>query len=292
MLATVSSIAGNEGAHGRGSVVTRSVESRAMDADDAYRESINVEAGRVQAAYMRLTGAMPNPGGQRWTGLSDSAIRARDAIGYRTGAVVWHILGVRHAAMEWNKRANAGVIATLELAGDPSFMMDAQRTITFLLDDLVFNAVSLLDYTGRLLACVIGLDEGVRHTWPKTVERARKGIYPGPVAAALIAADDEWVSGLSKFRGGMFHQDREVGSLIHELHVPQLVDQVKAELRAHLPGNLVNELRRVLPAPDGEGKVDIVDGSRAIGVRAMQTTTTVIEALTSAVRPGASPPSA
>jgi hypothetical protein len=100
----------------------------------------------------------------------------------------------------------------------------------------------------------------------------------------IVAADNEWVQGLSKFRGGMFHEEAEAGPAIHRLSFRgERHEQVIATVHLHLPATLVAELKAILPPPDGNGNVDIVEGARAVGVRAIQTASAVVNALASSV---------
>jgi len=243
---------------------------------------LNSDIEALQASLMSLTIDLPKPC-DRLTGLSDAGLAARDAVLYRAAALAWHTEVLVSGCGDFCNAVESDLALALSLGDAPNPVWDAQRTFSFLLDDVVFNAMSLLDYASALAAEVCGVDVTRRRTWKRIAEMSRSAVdgkespIPRQVAELVLAKDSAWVSGLDKFRGIVIHREVRIGSAGYGIDL----EPMKGIATFYLAPELVTSIAAVLPG----GDVEIRDGAVAIVRATMQTATELVEALGAAYCP-------
>jgi hypothetical protein len=227
----------------------------------ALHQTLSPDLAALRDALLHLTVAVPKPP-TRITGLSDKALRARDAIILRARATVWHVSVIDREYAMANAYANRSPVAIISEMNDPDFLLGIRATLSHLLDDVVFNAMSMLDYLGFLLACVFDLSLEERHTWARTARRIAKasasaGAYPASIREKIADAHQEWVSGLDAFRGVLIHREVAPATATKTFHIEPL----GCQLEFCLPRTLVAAIRPILPK---EEKIGVPVGAEAI----------------------------
>jgi len=253
------------------------------------QDALSPEAHRHRAALARLISRAPRRPGDnnRWTGLTDVQNEAVASVDNRVGSLIWHVrlLGSKHRHIV--DSANRDLEAILTVHSDPMLGVYGHIELSHLLDDVVFNAVALMDHTCVLLAHLFG-DDFARCTWRNTVtKRIKKGRSPLPEAVALplTVSFDEWGDGLDDFRNAHIHRELHAGKATQGLHP----EKPRIEYRFYLPTPLAQDLATILPAPDDEG-VELVTGANVIGVRCLRLSAELIALAADSLASGATKP--
>ena len=182
------------------------IDPRALEiAEDQLR----VELVKMGLEYIRRNRIETDPTPER-RATRKRVLRLRDAITYRAWSLLWHAstLYGRRAA-EW-RRLEKDIVLAIETGptGDPGpFLRHVQQQF-FLLDDIVFNTLSLFDYLGNLIG-VTRLD-GRPLKWADLVKICRKTHCPlrGQALPQMIAAaDGRWIEQMARFRGELIHNE-------------------------------------------------------------------------------------
>jgi len=108
------------------------------------------------------------------------------AVGFHVDLLQWQFRRITH-------EANTKLAAVRQ---DRSFLYNARRFLTYLMDDVLFNAISMLDYTGNLVGVSLGKPSDRHLKWNGFVKAARDRNNPlsrTRVGQVMVAADTEWV---------------------------------------------------------------------------------------------------
>jgi len=201
--------------------------------------------------------------------LRDSMLYRGQAVGFHVDLLQWQFRQITHEAN--TKRAL--------VRKDRSFLYNCRRFLTYLMDDVLFNAISMLDYSGNLVGVILGKPSDRNLKWNGFVRAARDRKNPlslTRVGQVMVAADTEWVGKLNDIRSRIIHEHVILGDGVHNMTMRE--DRIVSTLFFDMPPPVVSHLR-FLKASAADGKVDIVAGGEQIAVRALDVAASVMTAL-------------
>lgn len=197
----------------------------------------------------------------------------RDSIRHRAHSLLWHLRWLHQRRAAVRMRSKETFIAELDSGGDPGPALQYIRMQYYLLDDVIFNMLSLFDYIGNLVG-TLRLN-APRLYWAQVAKRCRKNPNPlNPTLVTLIVtANDRWVDGIQRFRGKLIHHEATLGQGASSLDLNTL----SANWHAWLPG----ELKAHLPSPlsSSTEPVDVVEGATALVERTLDCTAEIVHAV-------------
>lgn len=245
-----------------------------MADEDALTQAIDRHiraSGRLTARMLRSPESK-----NMWTGLTKAQMNARDSMDHRARALFWHVRILEARFRNLVESSNKDFEAVTRAESSPMHGIHAHIELSYMLDDVVFNAVALLDHTCALLPCLFR-DPHKRTTWSRTVKRIKSGKspYPRPLCQLLRSTSDEWVRGLDTYRSEQIHRELHVGDGRQLLHV----EKPRIEYWFFLPDALVRGVASILP-PAGESGVELVEGATSIGARCVGLSAEVVEMAT------------
>lgn len=207
---------------------------------------------------------------------SDPAIYLRDSMLYRAESVGFHndLLKVHFDGL--TARANVDPVG---IQDDRHFLYDCQRVFTFLSDDLLFNVISLFDYTANLVSFVLAGPNAHTRKWNGTVRALRDPnslLNTTASAATMIQLHSEWVDKLHGSRSKIIHDRALLADGGRTLTFNN--NTLRNTLHFQWPPAVVRRLR-FLEHFSKEGKVDLIVGAEQIALRALDATIEVIKAL-------------
>jgi hypothetical protein len=133
----------------------------------------------------------------------DAAIVTRDSVLYRAQSLAYH-LDIQRLQFEGYRRQ-----FVIGPKSDHQMLLHGSRqNMTFLADDVLFNTISLLDYTGNLLGAVLAGPHAQKVKWNGLVKSARDSGNPlsGRRACRLAVEEHaEWVDALQEVRAQIIH---------------------------------------------------------------------------------------
>lgn len=249
--------------------------------EDISRLSIPFAAQLLQRRYMP-TRQLTEQERSKARQFREDLFRRRDSVIHRGHAVGWHV----HWLYSLYNQRTVG-------ANDLEVMLDngraiglLHRTISDLLvifDDILLNAVSLLDYQAQFLAWAIA-GQGVAR-WDKLVERIKQqsaeATYGAELIATIMRLDKAWVRRLVDRRNYIAHQTASTAEGANNLDL----DRLMATLTVEMP----SDARPLLDAMgDAEGNQDLLSGAQHIAITSLRATVELLSVATKAhrLRPG------
>ncbi len=123
-------------------------------------EALKGEAENLNRALAAVTMHCPRGSSSKnlFTGLDDVELAARDAITHRANSLLWHVWMLNAQLQGAHKLVNRDVGTMLSIRSrDPGFATRLGRRLSYLLEDILFSGISLVDYSCRLLAHLFAL---------------------------------------------------------------------------------------------------------------------------------------
>lgn len=168
-----------------------------------------------------------------WKG-TDRLVDARDGLQYRNHALCWHLSLLssykKHFESEIEK-------AILESVKEMEVRRNAQQKLGFILDDIVFNAMSVFDYTAEFIFATHIPDYRGNKTWSRLCKNTVK-IEDQKLASFINDEHARFVKHLERYRGHVIHNKPEMGGIgfTHQI----LTNEVKHDMS--LPEKLIQQL--------------------------------------------------
>jgi hypothetical protein len=208
----------------------------------------------------------------------DPAIVLRNSMLYRAEAVGFHVDLLRWHLTSFLRRANADVLTNQK---DPSFLHNCRNVLTFLSDDILFNAISMLDYVGNLAGYTLAGPNWQSKKWNGIVRGARDQRNPiasTTVGKLMVVLHAEWVDKLHDVRSRIIHERIILGDGGQELTLNK-DNTFVSTLTFQLPPIVVKRLGFLQDFRDSDGRIDIVVGAEQIALRAIDVASSVMAAL-------------
>lgn len=165
----------------------------------------------------------------------------RDNLLHRGGSLEWHYELLRHRQVRLEQLLQT---RRADLADDPRHYLSERLAIFFLLDDVIFNALSHLDYFANLVHFVITRGSQGKVMWNGLANAAldikNNKLSQLPVMAAVGSRHKSWIDLLQKYRGRVIHENSTVGG--HAPHVDLWGDEPTPSLRVRLWSKLARNL--------------------------------------------------
>jgi hypothetical protein len=182
------------------------IDPRALEiAEDHLR----VELVKMGLEYIRRNRVETDPTPER-RAMRKRVLRLRDATIYRAWSLLWHASTLYARRQATWRHFEENIVASIETSasGDPGPFQRHMQQQFFLLDDVVFNAVSLYDYLGNLIG--VTRFNGRTLLWTDVVEMCGKTPCPltGEGLPQLITeANSHWIAQVGRFRGTLIHNE-------------------------------------------------------------------------------------
>jgi hypothetical protein len=219
-------------------------------------------AGPAVIKFLSLVGQ------QRWGPLAENpAVFLRDSRSFRAGSLGYHVDLLRRQFHAYFVRAHERKARH----DSRSLLYNAQRDITYLTDDVLFNAVSMLDYLGNLVGFVLTRDKSTLK-WNGVVKAGRdKGnpLSAKSVVASMVRLDKEWVDAFFDVRSTIIHNKVLLGNGSQNVTF-QIKDNrlVPTKLSFPMDQYVVRRLKFLSCRP-GEQHVELVDGTEQIALASL-----------------------
>lgn len=185
-----------------------------------------------------------------WKGTS-RLVEARDGLNYRVQALIWHI-----GILQREK-------AILEKGIEESWFdehrcfdirISAQRQLGYILDDVVFNAMSSFDYLSEFVFAAHVPDMRGDKRWNKVIQNIPK-ITDKALCKCLADAEAGLVKSLNKYRGHVIHNKPEMGD--HRLQTSFGKDGVHHKHDMRLPEKFCSLIGDEIEDKERHVQVDI-----------------------------------
>jgi hypothetical protein len=182
------------------------IDLRALEiAEDQLR----VELVKMGLGFIHRNRIQTDPTPDR-RAMRKRVLRLRDATIYRAWSVDWHAVTLYKRREAVWRHFEQNIVASIETSasGDPGPFLRHMQQQFFLLDDIVFNAISLYDYVGHLIG--ITRFDGRTLLWADVVEICGK--IPCPLTGEglpelIVEANARWIAQISRFRGTLIHNE-------------------------------------------------------------------------------------
>jgi hypothetical protein len=217
--------------------------------------------------------------GPKWMELSegDPAIVIRDSVLYRAQSLAYH-LDIQRLQFEGYRRQ----FVIGPKSDHQELLHGARQNMTFLADDVLFNTMSLLDYTGNLLGAILAGSNAQNVKWNGLVKSARDSGNPlsGHRACRLAVVEHaEWVDALQGVRAQVIHNRVILG----DGRVTFTLDRAsetewRSDLSFPISPLVVRRLRFLTPTA-GQEHVELVDAFEAVALRALDSVHAIVLAL-------------
>lgn len=204
----------------------------------------------------------------------------RDSIVYRCNSLKWHTSqpNAMHANLESQLRSSL-----LDGLCTAQLLPSHQAGLHYLLDDIVFGNVSLLDYVANLVGLVLeGFAQRGKYRWNNAVRSATSnhGPLPGSETGNLLKqANRDWVNALQAYRGDLIHKHEIMGNASHEWKFD--ASGIHTSLRVAIPSNLAKLFSKISFSND---ELDICSAAEAIGATTANLSANILSSMTKRIR--------
>lgn len=166
----------------------------------------------------------------------EAYLHLRDSIIHRFDAVCFHVVLMINL-----QKAEIAKFEMKPFDGEEDrFLETVSRQDQYLLEDIIFNTVSLLDYLGNMVGLVFHGPDSAEIKWNGAYKHAKhqthgsnklghNRIFGSATGSCLMRHHKEWVNSLSGYRAGLIHNKEQrldgkltmiwQGSLWHELTI-------------------------------------------------------------------------
>jgi hypothetical protein len=163
---------------------------------------------------------------------------------------------------------------------DPGFLSMCLQRLTFVTDDVLFNAMSLLDYVANLVSSIIDGPDEHKRKWNGTVRsmmNPTSRMASSSAGRVMLTLHREWVDKLHGVRSARIHNRTFKGDGV--LTIRLLAHNA---LHSTLAFQLAPQVARKLPflrTLEQDGAVDLMVGTEQIAYHAIEAATEVMTAL-------------
>lgn len=222
---------------------------------------------QLQTTFLHCLSYMGNPSRETgkkpgitlgWSG-ADRLMGARDGLQYRNHALVWHLSLLNNYKKHFECEIEKVIFDSQK---EFETRRNTQQKLGFILDDVVFNAMSVFDYTAEYVFATHLPDHRGNKTWFKLSQNISK-IEDTNLADIIQDAHSEFIKHLERYRGHVIHNKPEVGGIgyTHELVTR------KVEHDISLPEKLISQLPIFT---DADSKIQIDAGAERIVKRTLE----------------------
>lgn len=197
----------------------------------------------------RVDGKQP-PIPLNWKGTS-RLLEARDGLNYRAQALIWHIGLLQREKAILEKQIED---SWLDEHRCFNLRISAQQQLGYILDDVVFNAMSLFDYLAEFVFAVHFTDLRGDKRWNKVIKNIPK-ISDETLCECLSRAETELVKSLNKYRGNVIHNKPDLGN--HRLQTSFGKDGVRHRHDMKLPERFSELISKEIKDKHRHTQVDI-----------------------------------
>lgn len=231
---------------------------------------------QLQKTFLHCLSYMGNPSrveGQEpgitlgWSG-SERLISARNGLQYRNHALVWHLSLLKSYKKHFENEIEK-VLSDAEK--ELNTRRNAQEKLGFILDDVVFNAMSIFDYTAEFVFATHLPDQRGDKRWHKLTQNTSK-IKDKELADLILSANTDFIKHLEKYRGHVIHKKPEVGGIGYK----HMIMTGEVEHDISLPEKLIDQLPIF---SDSEADMQIDTGAEKIIVRTLEIELSIVSQL-------------
>ncbi|MAR90167.1 MAG: hypothetical protein CML06_04710 [Pseudomonadales bacterium] len=184
--------------------------------------------------------------------VRSTIIDRTNALSYRSAAVQWNFNKLKDTA----KNA-VSFIFSQDRSEIQSNTINHLFPLSFCFDDIVFNLLSLVDYTAMLMISIISANRSMSMKWNNLRKKLKDDNLGFPDTAELvIKTHDAWVNKLSEYRAGVYHNNNQYVVAEH------WSDYLKGteNIAFYLPDVAVKQL----PLFERNDKIDMISGAEAL----------------------------
>jgi hypothetical protein len=175
-----------------------------------------------------------------------------NALIYRATAVYWNYARLEKAVLNC---ANA-ISKQESISEHRPLILSHLYPISFSLDDVIFNLVSMTDYLAALLILIVKKNPSERNRWNQLVKNIKN--QPGFESAKLAIADvhKTYFDRLSEYRADVYHRKAQFSSAETWFDF----DDGSTNVAFLLPINA----SKLIPDREKRSKIDLIDGTSRI----------------------------
>ncbi len=191
---------------------------------------------------------------------SGSATATRTILTERSNAVAY-----RASAVQWNYNAlkatlnNAIYTISLQKTRDDIYPAAINHLfpISFNFDDVIFNLISLIDYSASLITMIITENTSKIMKWNSLQQTLRNNHLGFPKTAASVKSlHSSWINKLAEYRAGVYHYSNEFSTAEHWFDFTNGTDNIEF----YLPEAAVKQL----PCFNKGDKVGVLIGAEKL----------------------------
>ena len=169
---------------------------------EVYEQALNVAQYYVSERYKN-----------NFSGNGDDFIhKLRSNIQHRVESVGWHYINLE----SMHERAESEYFVNVKNDNEHQYLLQQLRIQYFIFDDIVFNLLSLFEYTGNLVGYFLKERHGKKLKWKGVSKSARdknNEFYKTDIAQVIDKADRNLVTKLEDYRAKLFHYENDMGSI-------------------------------------------------------------------------------
>jgi hypothetical protein len=205
---------------------------------------------------------------------ANPAVFLRDSVLYRADSLIYHVDLVKRQFASFEARAYEKKFSGRE----QELLLSARAALTFLFDDVLFNAMSMLDYCGNLIAFAVEGPDEQKKKWVGVARSANDPatkLWGSPAAQKIRAAHREWVQKFLDLRSKVIHDRSTLGD--GRMLTTFEDDALRHRLTFPLAPRTVAHLKFL--TKNSEGEADLSDAAEQVAEKAIETARTVIAQL-------------
>jgi hypothetical protein len=205
------------------------------------------------------------------------AIVLRDSLLIRAGSLGFHVDLIRRQFHAYFVKAHDHRHGSDSI----NLLYNAHRDVLYLADDVLLNAMSMLDYLGNLVGFILTRNKATLK-WQGVVNSGRDRANPlasKTVVATMVRLDAEWVQAVAEIRATIIHNKSALGDRSQNV-TSQLNDEGLVPTRLSLPIDWATFKRvKFLNPRAGDEHIELVDGAEQIALAALEAVAVVVQEL-------------
>jgi len=152
-------------------------------------------------------GAAPTGFAKR-TELMERVLDLRNCISYRIEAIIFHQEVIDTYWPKIQEWLISHLVNNKGKEPEKTFL-NAQDTLLFIFDDIIFNIISLVDYFGNLISVIYSGEQYRNKKWKGLLNLINNKEDKLPIDDLIIQHNKDWVNDLTEYRAKIFHYDRD-----------------------------------------------------------------------------------